>query len=200
MINLRSTALSSILAFSNGAYAFDIVLEQLNGNEVTNFGHTGNIGLNVDKKFRTTNPIVLVLKVTTADAGKIRDINEVIYNYSGIAWTDFHMSLIPLSGGLPYFTQRSPGNPWSDGFGNPLPNTTNVSLAHIDIFWNVPTGVEVLTGSVGGTPGRLAIDCTGMQAGDQFALVEYPTFVPEPGTIVAMGAGALALALRRKRR
>lgn len=200
MKNLKLALLAAMISTTAVSQAFLIVGGNLNGNALNNYGEFGNVGLDVDKGFFTTNPIDLILEVTAADAGNIRELSELVFNESGVEWTDFHMELIPLTGVLPTFVQSVAGNPWDDSSGNPLPNVTIVNPLTIDVFWTLGDGQVAATGYFTNTQGRLAIDCRNMKQGDQFLLREYPTFVPEPGTFVAMGAGALALIVRRRKK
>lgn len=199
MKSLKLASLTALALSAAASQAFVIVGATLNGNGLINYGQGGNVGLDVDKEFFTTNPIDLLLEVTAADVGQIREISEFIVNSSGLDWTDYHMEIIPLTGAFPTFVMSVLGNPWFNGFA-PVANITVVNPLTIDVFWNMLNGQIFNTGYYNGTPGRLAIDSTNLHLGDRFVLRQYPTFVPEPGTFIAMGAGALALLIRRKRK
>lgn len=199
MLFKRLVFVAMLVGVVGSASAFDIVNRQLNGNGLVVYVPPNGVGLDVDKEFNTLNPIVLELEVTAADAGNIRELMEICSNFSGENWTDFHMEIVPLGPAFPTFLQSVPGNPWSDINGNPLANMTFVNPLNIDVFWNVPNGGAAATGYFTNTAGRLAIDCRNSQVGDRFLLVEYPT-VPEPASLAAMGFGALAVLIRRRRK
>lgn len=184
---------------AGSASAFTVVVENDNGNSVTVYAPPTGVGLDVDKEFLNIQSITLRLTVTADDkAAGLVEISEGLLNESGQDWLDFHMELQGVTGATPVFS-ASAGNPWEDYAGNgPIANTTTVNGNKIDILWNVANGEAVYTGYFNSTEGRLFIDVSNLNEGDEFFLIETPSVVPEPATMAGL-AGAFAFFARRRR-
>jgi hypothetical protein len=126
----------------------------------------------------------------------IVDMFETIVNVGNEPWTDWHELLLPAPSGLPpHF--------WTNVVtltvnGNPIGFTaTGLNSQALDLFnFTQP----VLPGDVFGIHKQLHTSGTAGVSGAFLRIQEYPTGVPEPGTLALVAVSSSAMLMVRRRR
>jgi len=150
----------------------------------------------VEKVFVTLDAIYMVWERGPQSPDLIT-LEELVINDTGIPWTDYH---IELGGGAVFGDDQDPAL-------DPEPYDVVVNAANnaVDLFYSPAIDpVESLSfGTINGVPDAsdVMIDISAVAVGETFTITQYPTVgvIPEPATLLLLGA-PLALIIRRKRR
>ena len=166
----------------------------------------GNVQVDLQKAFNTPemmgNSMLLQFTLDANDVGKDiwivhdggdgNDVGEEVLNNTGVTWVDYHFYLV----NVPIF----PSSPFADAAF-----VTDANLVTSDAFGDPDLlTAERIDFSGGPVPHGNAVHFTGIRIthngaeGDIFSLKQIP--IPEPGTLLLLVGGALALAVVRKRR
>ena len=162
-------------------------------------------------KFDVGDPIYVQFRVAERDHVPnivIRD--EHVTNNTGVAWTDFHIILAqplgtvayvgfdegpifePVAGSQPFATVGFSDYQGLDvGAAAPMPLPMR-----IDFNDGTLADGDTMHPGIGGTANNYAMIVTNMLEGDVFTLKEIPT-IPEPLTMLLLGAGGVVLLRRR---
>lgn len=167
----------------------------------------GHIEVDLQKAFNTPgmmgNPVILEFELDEADIGREiwivhdggdgNDVGEEVLNNTGVTWWDYHLYLVNIP--------DVPSWPFADaGFVT----DTNVTIITSDAF-GAPDQVTADRIDFSGGPvgdgntvhfSGIRITHNGSE-GDIFYLKQIPT--PEPGTLLLLAAGALAVVRKRRK-
>lgn len=151
----------------------------------------------IEKTFLDLEPIWMTW-VRGPNAPNIITLEELIHNLTGTAWTDFHVGLL----GGAFFAEDQ--DPTVDP--EPVNVTLNPAGTEAMLWFDppLPSGVGPYTlrfGTVDGVPSLddVRIDISQVPIGETFTIVQYPTVIPEPATLLLLGAPIGLLIWRRRR-
>jgi len=116
--------------------------------------------------------------------GGFATLQETIFNHTGVAWTDYHITV-------------QPGASLSDTGVNSLPPgvgaDVNLGAGTLDIFF---TGGVIADGDSFG----VGLFLVGNEGGFTVTVTQAPSVASEPASLTLMGAGLAGLAALRRRR
>jgi len=149
--------------------------------------------------------LIQFLQIAPSAAAHIVIDDEALRNSTGVAWTDFHIELVDLSGDAVFDPVKTAASGGTGPIGWTIePFALAVfssNLKKLDIWGGeVPSGTTWFPGD-GASNGQLWIDVTPDQNNScSFVLVEQPTTtgIPEPATLCLLALGGLAIIRRRK--
>ena len=166
----------------------------------------GHIEVDLQKAFNTPgmmgSPVVLEFELDEGDLGREiwivhdggggNDVGEEVLNNTGVIWWDYHLYLVNIP--------DIPSWPFADA-----EFVTDANLVTSDAFGDPDQlTADRIDFSGGPVPDGNAVHFTGIRIthngteGDIFYLKQIPT--PEPGTLLLLAAGAVAVIGRRARR
>ena len=144
----------------------------------------------VEKVFDAFEPLVMIW-LRNPDVSDLITLEEIVINATCTPWTDSH---IELRGGAVFVDPQDP-------VIVPDPVVTWVTM---DFDPPLPwaAGAPALTmGDLNGvpSPGDVLIDIPHIPVGGTFEIVQYPTYIPEPVTLLLLEAPAGVLIWHRRR-
>ncbi len=162
--------------------------------------------LTVNKNFTSLDPIDMSFHVVDSGGYTSYLFDETVTNSTGFNWTDYHFELgfgvgnaFVLAAAPSELTFDSTNPATTDSFSNGIQTDYTVN-------WNGPPGIP--NGGTGSFTVQIIVPDTALanspysMAGDtayDFTLHQYPT-VPEPSSVMLLGAGIAGLAVLRRRR
>jgi len=132
--------------------------------------------------------------------GTIQIDDEVVYNCTGVDWTDYHWAILGAAAAFDRAATDASGfdvSPFANKSWGPPDCTCDPDhVRALDVDGGVvPAGTAFTPGLNGG---KLYIDVDLAPGNSDFKLVQYPT--PEPGVLVLAGLGFAGLLPRRRAR
>lgn len=149
----------------------------------------------VEKTFEELEPIWMVW-VRGPRAPDVITLEETVINGTGVAWTDFHLS---LSGGATFYEDQEPTLEPEPIFSVLSPDYTAADLYYSP---SILSGEDLVFGVINGIPDPtdVRIDISQVPVGGSFMITQYPTVIPEPATFLLLGLPGGWLVRRRMRR